>query len=118
MIADPVVSIPVLTGCGYQMFDFLVDTGADCSVMPKCVARDINIDLSTLPKMHFCGIEGGNITAYLAKITVKITKNPVEITCALSSNEQSPFILGRKDIFSKFNILFDNKNKFVRFISI
>ena len=116
IIPDPVIPIFVLTKYGYQKFDFLVDTGADCTIMPKSVVGDLDIDLSILPKMQFCGIEGRSITAYIAKITIKITNTPIEITCALSSNEKSPFILGRKDIFSKFNISFDNKNKLVKFL--
>lgn len=117
-IPDPVVPIPVLTIHGYQKFDFLVDTGADCSIMPKSVAKDLGIKLSSLPVMRFCGTEGKGIAAYLAKITVKITDRPVEIVCALSSNEKSPFILGRKDIFSIFTIVFDNKNKIIKFVDI
>jgi len=116
IIPDPVVPVPVLTAYGYQKFDFLLDTGADCSIMPKSVAKDLGIKLSTLPTMRFCGIEGGGITAHLGKITVKITDTPVEITCAFSSNEKSPFIIGRKDIFSVFNIEFDNRSKVIRFL--
>jgi len=118
IIPDPVIPIPVLTKCGYQKFDFLVDTGADCSIMPESVAQDLGIDVGSLPKMHFSGIEGGTINGYIAKITVKITATPIKITCALSTNKKSPFILGRKDVFSKFNIVFDNKNKNIKFISI
>lgn len=116
VILDPIIPIAVLTKYGYQKFDFLVDTGADCTIIPKSVAEDLDIDLSDLPKMRFCGIEGKSITAYLTKITIKITNSPIEVTCALSSNEKSPFILGRKDIFSNFNISFDNKKGFVRFV--
>lgn len=83
--------------------------------MPKTVAQDLDIKLDSLPIMHFKGIEGGYIVAYLTKVTMKITNTPVKVTCALSSNEKSPFILGRKDIFSHFNILFDNRNKEIIF---
>ena len=115
LIPDPVIPLPVLTRPGYQLFDFLVDTGADCSIMPQSVAKDLDVDIAKLPKMCFCGIEGKNIVAYIAKITIKITNTPIEITCALSSNEKSPFILGRKDLFSKFSIYFDNRNKSIIF---
>ena len=118
LISEPVIPIAVLTKYGYQKFDFLVDTGADCTIIPKSVAEDLDIDLSVLPKMRFCGIEGKSIIAHLTKITIKITNTPIEITCALSNNERSPFILGRKDIFSNFNISFDNKNGFVRFVRL
>lgn len=116
IIPDPVIPIHVLTKHGYQQFDFLVDTGADCSIMPASVAVDLDTDVTKLPKMYFTGIEGGNILAYVAKITVKITATPIVLTCALSTQKKTPFILGRKDIFSEFNILFDNRNNLIRFI--
>ena len=118
LISDPVVPIEVLTRTGYQKFDFIVDTGADCSIMPKSVAKDLAVDIRKAVKMHFGGIEGRSILTYIVKITVKITKTPIAITCALSSNEQCPFILGRKDVFSRYNILFDNKSKTINFVSI
>ena len=118
LIPDPIIPVAVLTMYGYQKFDFLVDTGADCSMMPKSVAQDLGIKLSSLPVMHFRGIEGKGISVYLTKITIKITNIPVKITCTLSSNEQSPFILGRKDIFNKFNIFFDNRSKVIAFTDI
>ena len=119
VIPDPIIPISILTTYGYyQSYDFVVDAGADCCILPKTVAGDLGIDIESLPKTSFKGIEGGITIAYLAKITMKITNTPIEVICALSSNEKSPFILGRKDIFSRFNILFDNKNKQIRFTSL
>lgn len=118
-VPEPVIPVSVLTkDDSYQTYDFIVDTGADCCILPKIVAEDLGIDIKLLPKICFKGIEGSVIVAYRAKITVKITNTPVEITCALSSNEKSPFILGRKDIFSRFNIVFDNKKKLIKFSRI
>ena len=116
LISEPVIPIHVLTKYGYQQFDFLVDTGADCSIMPASVAVDLNMDIMKLPRIHFTGIECGNVVAYMTKINVKITGTPIDLTCALSSQEKTPFILGRKDLFEKFNILFDNKNELIKFI--
>ena len=109
------VPIPILMKSGYETFDFLVDTGADCSIIPKRVASDLDVDLSRLPRLHFRGIGGSSIAAYVTKITIKIGDHPLGITCVLSDNEQNLFILGRKDIFPKFNILFDNENGMIGF---
>lgn len=117
-IPEPIIPVSVRTLQGYQTFDFLVDTGADCTIMPASVAPDIGIELSTLPKIRFSGIEGGSVSASIAKITVMITTKPIDITCAFSSNERCPFILGRKDLFSRYDIVFDNRRKVVSFVFI
>ena len=118
IIPEPIVPIEILTKYGFQKFDFLVDTGADCSMMPKSMAKIIGIELKELPIMHFGGIEGKMVVTFIVKITIKITKKPIRITCALSNNDQCPFILGRKDIFNKLNILFDNKRDKIVFTEI
>ena len=114
VISDPIIPIDILTKYGYQSLDFLVDTGADCSMMPKSMAKIIGINLNKLPQMHFGGIESKGVLTYIAEVTIKIIHKPIKITCALSSNEQCPFILGRKDIFDKYNILFNNKNRVIK----
>ena len=115
-VSEPIIPVSILTKDGsYQTYDFIVDTGADCCIIPKIVAEDLGIDIKSLPKISFTGIGGRHIVAYLAKITIKITNTPIKVACALSSNEKSPFILGRKDVFSHFNILFDNKKKLIKF---
>ena len=114
-VLDPIIAIPVLTKYGYQPFEFLVDTGADCTIVPLSLTKVLHVDMTGAKRISFCGIEGSPIITYIGKITLKLTKKPIDIPCAFSSNEQTPFILGRKDIFSKFNILFDNKRKVVKF---
>ena len=117
-IPEPIVPIEILTKYGFQRFDFLVDTGADCSMMPKSMAKIIGMELKELSTMHFGGIEGKTVETFIARMTIKITKKPIQVTCALSSNDQCPFILGRKDIFNRFDILFDNKNDKIVFTEI
>ena len=118
VVSDPVISIGVLTRHGYLNFDFLVDTGADYTMMPKTMAPILGIRLDGLPKVQFGGIEGKGVLTYITYITVKIDDKSEKMTCALSSNDQCPFILGRKDVFSKHSIFFDNQKKFIKFISI
>lgn len=115
-ITEPIIPVLILTKNGsYQLYDFILDTGADCCILPKTIAGDLGIDIDSLPKICFKGIEGGTIDAYLTKITMKITNTPIEVTCVLANSEKIPFILGRVDIFDRFNILFDNKNKQIKF---
>jgi predicted aspartyl protease len=119
VVPEAVIPVFILTkGGSYESYDFIVDTGADCCIVPRSIAEDLGIDIKSLPSTTFKGIEGGPLVAYLTKITIKITNIPVEVTCAVSSNEKSPFVLGRLDVFDKFNILFNNQTKQITFIEI
>ena len=119
IVSEPVIPVLILTKKGtYNLYDFILDTGADCCILPKYVAADLGIDLKSLPKMCFKGIEGGLIDAYRTKLVMKIADISIEANCAISSRERSPFVLGRADIFDHFNILFDNQKKQIKFLRI
>lgn len=117
-VADPTISIEVLTMSGYRLFDFLLDTGADCTILPKFMAGLLEIDLSACKRARSYGVEGKGVTVYIEKIDIKIDKYPLKIKCLFSEEETTPFILGRMGIFSKFNIIFDNKRKRIRLTRI
>jgi predicted aspartyl protease len=117
----PDVEIPILlrNKYGYQRIDFLLDTGADFSMLPAHIAEWLDIDLASCSKDRSYGIEGGKgITVWLGKIQVKICQYELEIRCLFSENQSCPYILGRADIFSQFNLFFDNKNKKIRLSKI
>lgn len=113
IVPDPKITLLVLTKYGYEPFTFLLDTGADCTMAPASLAEDIGIDLQTCPIVHSWGIEGEGITTYAGKIKVMIGSEELEIKCLFSEKETTPYILGRMDIFSHFNITFDNANKVI-----
>lgn len=118
LLIDPVIPVRILTKSGFQSFDFLLDTGADCSMMPGSVASDLGLDLKTLPRISFGGIEGRTILTRIAKIRIKIDVQVIEIMCAFSDNEHCPFILGRRDVFNHYNIYINNRQKYIRFTKI
>lgn len=113
-VADPTIPIEVLTTSGYRIYDFLLDTGADCTLVPKFMAQLTGVDLSTCKRTHSFGIEGKGVVVYIGIIDIKIAKYHLKIKCLFSEEETTPFILGRMGIFSKFNIFFDNKHKRIK----
>lgn len=117
----PDVKIPLHlhTKLGYQPVLFLLDTGADFTMLPKHLAEWLGIDLSTLPQNRSYGIEGNKgVIVWAGKIRVKICRHELEIRCLFSDNESCPYLLGRADIFSHFNILFDNANSKIKLTKI
>lgn len=117
-IADPTITIEILTKYGYRFFEFLLDTGADCTMLPKFMAEIIGLDLTTCQRTKSFGIEGKGVLVYIGKIDIKIGQHYLKVKCLFSEDDTTPFILGRLGLFSQFNILFDNRNKKIRLTKI
>lgn len=118
-VADPVVPLLVRTRQGYLPFDFLVDTGADCSMMPAAIATtELGIDLARCPQETFFGIEGAGVRVYRGWVSLKIGPYPLRVRCVFSPREHTPLILGRMDLFRHFSITFDNHRHLIRFTKL
>ncbi len=118
-VGDPVVPLLVRTPHGYLPFDFLVDTGADCSMMPAVIAQtELGIDLARCPQETFFGIEGAGVRVYRGWVSLKIGPYPLRVRCVFSPREHTPLILGRLDLFRHFSITFDNSQHLIRFVKL
>ncbi|MEW6556036.1 MAG: retropepsin-like aspartic protease [Elusimicrobiota bacterium] len=117
-VIDPKITVELETKYGYIPVSFILDSGADCSMLPKSMAKAIGIDLKSCPSERSYGIEGKGVKVYISSIKIKIRDITSKVRCFFSENEQTPFILGRIDFFRKFNVNFDNKNKKIILIPI
>jgi len=118
-VADPVVPLLLRTRNGYLPFDFLVDTGADCSMMPAAIAQtELGIDLSRCTQEVFFGIEGSGVRVFRGWIALKIGPHPLRVRCVFSPHERTPLILGRLDVFRHFSLTFDNRRQRIRFTKL
>lgn len=62
-VANPVIPLLVLTQRGYAPFDFLIDTGADCSMIPSAIAQaELGLDLTLCPQEVFFGTSPSRLT--------------------------------------------------------
>ena len=107
----PTIALPVKTTDGHRLLDFLIDSGASFTVLPRSQAEVLGVDLSGARKMTARGIEGSGVSAQLAEITLRIGDVDLAVPCLFSSNENTPYLLGRMGLFSRFNITFDNRRK-------
>jgi hypothetical protein len=118
-VADPVIPLLVLTRKGYVPFDFLIDTGADCSMIPASIAEtELGVNLARCPKDVFFGIEGTGVRVYRGWLSLKIGPHPLRVRCVFSLHEHSPLILGRMDLFRHFTLRFDNHQRVIRFTTL
>ncbi len=118
-VVDPVIPIHIRTVRGYLPFDVLLDTGADCSMIPASIAEtELGVTLARLPQDLFFGIEGAGVRVYRGWLPIKIGPHALRVRCVFSTREHTPLILGRMDVFRHFSITFDNRRHTVRFTKI
>ena len=111
LLPDPKITLHVKTRGGYLPYRFLLDTGADVSMVPFSMADDLGIDPARCPRDQCAGIEGRPVRVYRARMAVRIGHVDLTLGCLISESDSTPFLLGRADLFSRFNITFDNEHK-------
>ena len=114
-LADPFVYLNVNTQFGIRKVGFLVDSGSDTVILPLSPYR---FWFNFIPRAQditiLGGVEGRGVTAYPGRITLQINKENIETRCYFVKSDTMP-LLGRLDIWDKFNWFFDNKRQQVVF---
>ena len=107
----PIVPIE-LKNKQWVIFDAYVDSGASYSVFHTDVAGIIGLNLEKGRKIYITVGDGSQIIVYLHKIEVKFAGEQFVATIGFSRNLGIGFnLIGMKDVFDKFRITFDNRNK-------
>ena len=115
IVPEPILPVGIQTPHGEKLYDFLLDSGADATLLPRSVAREVGIDLHSCPTSTTQGVEGRGITIYHAALSVRIGPWIEKVRCAFASHDRIPPLLGRLDIFSRFTITFDARCRSIRF---
>jgi|GEM_PF-690712 len=108
---NPQAKIPVKTIYGYKEIEFLIDSGAVVSALPKTMAGDLGVDLNELPRITIEGFAGQKTFAYRGEFIIKIGAEEIVIPVVFSENPDSNNILGRIGFFDNFNINFDAESQ-------
>lgn len=106
LVPEPIIPIGIWTPNGLKLYDFLVDSGADLTLLPKGLSSGLGINLKRCSISQTQGVEGGGIKIYHSKIKICIGQWNHTIRCAFAEHDQIPPLLGRLDVFSKYNITF------------
>lgn len=114
-IADPVIYLNIITRFGIRKIGFLVDSGSDTTVLPL-VPYQFWFDFSPAPetKTTLGGVEGKGVVAYPAKINLQISNEDITVRCYFVKSNIMP-LLGRLNLWDKFNWFFDNQRDKVVF---
>jgi len=94
----------------YQPFEFILDSGADCTMVPRTMATLAGVQLPEKPDAYVTGIARRRMPAYSGKLKMRIGQEEFEIRCLFTESDRTPFLLGRVDFFSIFDIAFDGNS--------
>ena len=94
-----------------------VDSGASISVFLIKEAEELGIDFQKGKVIYSTVGDGSCIPVYLHKLLIKIGDIPFKATVGFSPKLGIGFnLLGRKDIFERFIVTFDDVKKTVTFL--
>ncbi len=94
-----------------------IDSGADITMIPLEVGKALGFKQSPSDEiLEIRGVSGGGVPYILKKAKIILDDKELKIRLAWALIEEVPLLLGRMDIFPKFKILFDEKEKSITFI--
>ena len=91
-------------------YTMIIDTGADYTVCPLKVARDLLIDIEKECNQHFTRGIGGSERIFICKkkILIKIGDWEVKIPIGFLERDDIPPLLGRQECLDVFDVLFSH----------
>jgi|SRR3990167_5755148 len=114
-IPYPIVTIFLNTIRGRRAFSFIMDTGADNLTLPLYMITLLGIEKKSLQESQSQGIGKELVKTWETKIHIDFCKSTFPVHCSFTDNNKTPFLLGKEDIFDKFNIVFDNNKQITIF---
>ena len=93
-----------------------IDSGADISMIPLHFGEALGFkreDDDDIKEIK--GISGAGLPYILKQVSLIINGKTLKINIAWALVENVPILMGRKDIFNQFRIIFDVRNGFIDF---
>lgn len=98
-------------------FDAFVDSGASYSIFKAEIGDILGLEMEKGNKLLITVGDGSLIVVYIHRLIIQIGDEEFEAEIGFSKQLGIGFnILGRKDIFERFKVCFDEKEKVVEFI--
>ena len=109
-VFDPIVNINVKTPKGFKLMEFLLDSGAVVSAMPKSALTNFNLTFDDLNRIVVKG-HGSTFFAYMSNITVQINGKEKQIPVLFTDTKVGSKVLGRRGFFDQYNVEFNSEQK-------
>jgi len=110
----PIIPLKIKGEDGWAIYNAFVDSGAGYSIFQSDVAEDLNLKLEEGKREYITVGDGSLIIVYVHQLEIQIGDEAFEAEIGFSKQLGIGFnIIGRKDIFERFTICFDEKEKVV-----
>ena len=106
-ISDPRISVQVRTLDGWITYEFLIDTGADLTLVSRDLADDLGLTWDDLPPAEVRGVGHGPTLARLGRLPLRIGGVGLTVRCLFVQRTDMPPILGRADFLDRFVLTID-----------
>lgn len=110
-VFEPLVSLPVKTTTGYQDNQFLLDSGAVISSLPREWAEKTGQDLAFLQRSTFRGFGGATSFAYRGEMMILLGETEVSLPVVFTEAAGTKSLLGRKGFFEDYSIYFNHQER-------
>ncbi len=110
-VFEPIIPLKIKTTNGYQDWEFLLDSGAVISSLPRDWADKTGQDLAMLKRSTFRGFGNSTSFAYHGNMTVKLGDHDFTIPVVFTEKSGTKSLLGRKGFFEQHSIYFNSETK-------
>ncbi len=114
-VFEPILKLSVVyPNQGVEQVEFLLDSGALVSSLPREEAKKMGYDsLADLQRSTFRGYGGTSSFAYKGDMTVLLNNREEKIPVVFTEAQATKKILGRSGFFQKYSIHFNAKKKII-----
>ncbi len=119
IIFRPVLGLVLKQREGYNLYSFLIDSGADISLGPRELCDKMGLKWEKGKKITLTGISkkpGCGVKGRILEVEGVVPEVMVEVRFPLCFAEgDAPYLLGREGFFDVFGIKLDKRKRITRF---
>lgn len=104
------------TGDGWFSLFLVIDSGASISALPRSDAVAFGIEAEGGIPLTVSGIGGAPVSGWKHDLSIRLGTQNLLIPIVFLDHPLAPRVLGRKGIFDRFLVLFDEKERQSGFI--
>lgn len=110
-ILRPIIEFKINTNIGWVTAMGYLDSGADITLLPLSFAKALGIKIENEEIKEIRGIGDSAVSVIIKEVEIKIGDTGLKANVGIALIEEVPYLIGRKDIFNKFKITFEEYNR-------
>jgi hypothetical protein len=112
-VMDPTVSLGVRTLTGFEKNEFVLDSGAVISSLPREWASKVGKDLAYAKRVAFKGFGNTTSFAYQSTIDLLLNNEVITLPVVFTESEGTKSLIGRKGFFDNYTVAFNHRDKII-----